>query len=35
MTNSYSFPVGGTTGTVTGSNAGADITTTEGSTDPN
>jgi len=35
MTNSYSFPVGGNTGTLIGSVANADITTTEGSTDPN
>lgn len=35
MNNSYSFPVGGTTGTLTGSVANADITSTEGSTDPN
>jgi hypothetical protein len=35
MNNSYSFPVGGSTGTLTGSVANADITTTEGSTDPN
>ena len=35
MTNNYSFPVGGNTGTITGSVANADITTTEGSTDPN
>jgi len=34
MNNSYSFPVGGSTGTLTGSVASADITTTEGSTDP-
>lgn len=34
MTNSYSFPVGGSTGTLTGSTTNADITTTEGSTDP-
>jgi hypothetical protein len=35
MDNSYSFPVGGSTGTLIGSVADADITTTEGSTDPN
>jgi len=35
MNNSYSFPVGGSTGTLTGSVASADITSTEGSTDPN
>jgi hypothetical protein len=34
MTNNYSYPVGGSTGTLTGSTANADITTTEGSTDP-
>jgi hypothetical protein len=35
MNNNYSFPVGGTTGTLIGSVASADITSTEGSTDPN
>ncbi len=34
MTNNFNFPVGGSTGTLTGSVANADITTTEGSTDP-
>ena len=35
MNNSYSYPVGGNTGTLTGSVADSDITSTEGSTDPN
>ena len=35
MNNSYSFPVPAPTGTLTGSVANADITSTAGSTDPN